>query len=337
MAKKPLKSLLLIFILLPIMLIVCGTIWWQSATQAPGNDKTAVRFVIDNGKGATQIANDLYKKGLIKSPLAFKFYVQLTGRAKAIEAGEFEIPNNLSLFEVLDKLASGPLELLVTIPEGLRSEEIVERFIKGLEVPALEQEAFRTQFLDSAVDGYMYPETYFFPRDTNGATVAKRMKKLFDEKVSGDLSSEIKAGKLDLNDAIILASIVERETRTDEERPVVAGILINRLNIGMALQADASVQYAVANKNCKLNVKKCTNWWSPPTLEDLKINSPFNTYKFAGLPPSPISNPGYSSIVAVLNPTKTDYLYYIHEENGQIHYAKTLAEHNANISKYLGR
>ena len=108
----------------------------------------------------------------------------------------------------------------------------------------------------------------------------------------------------------------------------MAGIIINRLNLGMPLQVDASVQYAVGTSK---------DWWPILSLADLKINSPYNTYKFTGLPPTPIANPGLSSLKAAFNPAVTDYLYYIHDSTGQIHYAKTLAEHNANVAKYIGK
>ena len=134
---------------------------------------------------------------------------------------------------------------------------------------------------------------------------------------------------------MILASILERETRNADEAPIVAGILTNRLQISMALQTDATVQYAVANLKFKNQNLKLENWWVQPTKEDLKIDSPFNTYKFAGLPPAPISSPGLIMLKAAANPSDTDYLYYIHDSEGVIHFAKTLKDHNANVRKYL--
>lgn len=328
------KKYLTLIILFVLLLIGFSVYWWSSSTKAPSDSESKVRFVIVQGRGASQIANELYKSGLIKSPLAFKFYVQLTGRASKISAGEFEIGQNLSMYEVIQELSGGPLELWVTIPEGLRKEEVVERFITGLEISTDSAEKFRTDFLNNAKEGYMFPETYLFPRDVSGIVVASRMMELFEDKVV-NINSEIEKSDLSLQEIVTLASIVERETKTNEERPVVAGILMNRLKIGMALQADATAQYAVANVRCFRKTVKCTNWWIPPTLEDLEINSPYNTYKFPGIPPAPIANPGYSSIAGVVNPTITDYLFYIHDPEGNIHYAKTLAEHNQNISKYL--
>jgi UPF0755 protein len=151
------------------------------------------------------------------------------------------------------------------------------------------------------------------------------MEATFNAKTSGFKPTN---SNLTFSEAIVMASILERETKTDAERPIVAGILLNRIEDGMPLQVDASVQYAVGTSK---------NWWPILTLEDLKINSSYNTYKFRGLPPGPIASPGLSSIEAVMNPEKSDFWYYIHDSDGKIHYAKTLAEHNANIAKYLGK
>jgi UPF0755 protein len=335
MSKKIYNKLLLLLLLIPILASLLSIFWWSDVTKAPSNDKTSVRFVVEDGDGASTIAAKLYKSGLIKSSLAFKFYVQLTGKANNIPAGEFEIQKNLPMLMVLEKLSGRPLELKVTIPEGLRKEEIAEIFINKLDMSASKASGFRLDFLKNAVEGYVYPQTYYFQPDVTGIQAVKRMKSLFDDQVTKGLSKEISKSELSLPEVITLASIVERETKTDSERPVVAGILLNRLRISMALQADATAQYAVANVRCK-NKTSC-DWWVSPTLDDLEINSPYNTYKFTGLPPYPISNPGQKSIDAVVNPTTTDYLFYIHDKDGNIHYAKTLAEHNSNISKYLGR
>ncbi|KKR62981.1 MAG: Aminodeoxychorismate lyase, partial [Candidatus Woesebacteria bacterium GW2011_GWA1_40_43] len=141
------------------------------------------------------------------------------------------------------------------------------------------------------------------------------------------LKDGIDVSTLTLKEIIMLASIIERETKMDEERPMVAGVLINRLNIDMGLQADATVQYAVGTAG---------NWWPILTKEDLLVNSPYNTYRFRGLPPAPIANPGLSSITAAVFPEESDYLYYLHDAKGQAYFARTLAEHNENVRQYLG-
>jgi UPF0755 protein len=175
------------------------------------------------------------------------------------------------------------------------------------------------------IEGYLFPDTYLFPLDVSATAVVAKMTDTFTSKTLG-LSPQ--GPNLTYAETVTLASILERETKTDAERPIVAGILVNRLNARMPLQVDASVQYAIGTPK---------DWWPILALTDLKINSPYNTYKFAGLPPAPIANPGLSSLKAAFAPTANDYWYYIHDSSGQIHYAKTLSEHSANVAKFLGR
>jgi UPF0755 protein len=288
------------------------------------------------GRSASQIGEALSEEGLIKNPLAFKIYVQVFGKAAKIQAGQFRISSSYSLVKVVDTLTKPPAELWVTIPEGLRREEVVERFIKGLEVKEADAPAFRQEFLalSQGQEGYLFPDTYLFPRDATVISILKRMRSTFDLKAK-ELEEELTSSSLSLDEIVTLASIIERETKTDEERPVVAGILLNRLEIDMGLQADATVQYAVASVNCRTKVE--CNWWPVLTRDDLDINSPFNTYRFEGLPPSAIANPGFSSLRAAVNPEESDYLYYLHDDKGGIHYAETLAEHNENVRRFIGK
>ncbi len=317
-------------------------VWWNVSTKPVSNDDKAVRFVVTKGKTGSQVAEELYKQGLIKSPLAFKAYIRIKGKTNSIQAGEFNLSPNLSMYEIIDKFGKGPLQLWVTIPEGLRREEIAEKYIKGLEMNSEKSAIFRKEFLDASksLEGRLFPDTYLFPRDINGQTAVKRMNELFNKKTA-DLKSSGQAVKLTDTQILTLASILERETKSVEEKPVVAGIILNRLNIGMALQVDAAVQYAIANsKPTSQNTlsgasSQPKDWWPVLGLDDLKIDSPFNTYKNTGLPPSPIANPGLSSIKAAYNPEDTEYLFYIHSTDGKIHYAKTLAEHNENVREYL--
>ena len=196
------------------------------------------------------------------------------------------------------------------------------RFTTGLDRDAV----FTNEFLQASKgkEGKLFPDTYLFPKDASASSIVNKMTKTFDSKTSG-----LAAGPdLTFNQRIVLASILERETKTSAERPIVAGIMMNRIRAGMPLQVDAAVQYAVGTSK---------NWWPILTREDLNINLPFNTYKFIGLPPAPIASPGLSSLTAAFNPTQTEYWYYIHDTEGVIHYARTLQEHNANVVKYLGK
>ena len=270
-----------------------------------------------------QVGNKLYSVGLIKSPIAYKIYVQFTGKSGKIPAGEYRVSGSMNLFQIVDQLLKGPVELWVTIPEGLRKEEIAVKFKDALK----KEESFINSFLlaSQGKEGTLFPDTYLFPKDATAGAIITKMTSTFKSKTASLTSLNT---NLSTQEIIILASLIERETKTDEERPIVAGILMNRLTIGMALQVDAAVQYAVGISE---------NWWPILTKDDLAAVSKYNTYKYQGLPPSPISNPGISSLKAAFSPEDNDYWYYIHDTKGIIHYAKTLAEHNANVAKYLGK
>lgn len=308
--------------LLLVLFFVLGITWFYKNVQAPSGDKGTKFFLIEKGTSATQIGKNLEADGLVKSALAFKIYIQFTGQSNKLQSGEFQLSSGYTLFQTVNALTSGPVELWVTVPEGLRREEVAQRFAKGLDRDA----GFVDEFLSLSKgdEGTLFPDTYLFPRDASPSAIVAKMTKTFELK-----TSNLKATPpLSFSQRVVLASIIERETKTVTERPVVAGILLNRLNLGMALQVDAAVQYAVGTKD---------NWWPILTKDDLQINSAYNTYKLTGLPPAPISNPGLTSLRAAFEPEQTDYLFYIHDSTGSIHYAKTLAEHNANISKYLGK
>ena len=324
-----LKKLLLLPLLATIV-IALGAFWFYTNTKAVSSNTKFNDFIITRGTSAMQVGNNLHKAGFIKSPLAYKIYVQFTGKSGKIPAGEFRLAPSMNLFQVVDSLLSGPVELWVTIPEGLRREEIAVKFASGLD----RDQTFTDEFLQASKgkEGTLFPDTYLFPKEASASSIVNKMTRTFTSKTSA-----FEAGTgLTFDQRVVLASIIERETKTGEERPVVAGILINRLNVGMALQVDAAVQYAIGSTKCTVQSTKC-DWWPILTKNDLASASKFNTYKYPGLPPTPIANPGTSSLTAAFNPTGNDYWYYIHDNDGQIHYAKTLSEHNANIAKYLGK
>lgn len=329
------KIIFFIPLIIGTVLAVLGAVWWNVNIKAPSGNAEKVKFTILKGSSAEKIGQGLANAGLIKSPFAFKLYAQLNNYTKNIPPGEFMIPKNLSLEDLIKYLIKGPEEYWVTIPEGLRREEIPEKFIEAFKLEGNDATKFRSEFLSESkyIEGHLFPDSYLFPPDVSAATVVARLRQTFDSKIPADFNTKLSNSGLSMEQAVTLASIIERETITDEERPIVAGILLNRIKDEMPLQADATVQYAVANKRCKANAD--CKWWEPPTRDDLEISSPFNTYLNLGLPPSPIANPGLSSLLAAVSPQATDYYYYIHDNDGHIHYAKTLQEHNANVAKYL--
>ena len=314
------KLLLLPFLL--ILIVAIGGFWFYKNSLPVTQLEKFDYFIIAKGSSAGLIGNKLESAGLIKSALAFKIYLQFTGQSGKLQSGEFRLTPSYSLFQTVSALFKGPVELWVTVPEGLRREEIAQKFVAALG----KDNSFVTEFLQASKgkEGYLFPETYLFPREVTAMAVVTKMTDTFEVKTK-DLKNN---SGLSFEQAITLASLIERETKRDAERPVVAGILMNRLNAGWPLQVDAAVQYAVGTSK---------NWWPILSLEDLSAKSAYNTYKNQGLPPAPIASPGISSIKGALNPTESDYWYYIHGTDGKIHYATTLVEHNANIAKYLSK
>lgn len=327
---------LLPFLSLLVFLLTALLIWWSINTKAFSNDQSLKTFVVSKGSAVTTIGNRLKDQGFIKNALAFKFYVQLTGKQQKIQAGEYRISSSWNMFKIVDQFTKGPEEIWVTVPEGLRREEIADRFIKSLGKNANDTEIFRTQFLSltEGKEGFLFPDTYLFPQEASASSVVKVLDQTFNKKVDSKLISEINKSSYSLEDVVNIASLIERETRNDSEKPMVAGIIYKRLKAGWPLQIDAAVQYAVSSKKCAFNFENCT-WWPTLTKEDIQVSSPYNTYKNTGLPPKPISNPGLSSIMAAIYPETSSFWFYLHDKNGVIHYAETIEEHNSNIAKYL--
>lgn len=322
------KKLLALIPLALLVFVLLTFFWWRTVSKpADPENRQAQDFLIVRGESAERIGQKLEKEGLVKSKLAFKFYTQLTGQEKKIQAGEYRLSPDLSLRQLVQTLVSGPRELWVTYPEGFRREEIAARTIQTLGLEGSEADNFWFEFLEETQgqEGFLFPDTYLFPKDVSARTVVNKLRATFDAKVKEMIS----------DGDIILASIIERETLTDGERPVVAGILLKRWRAGWPLQADATLQYAVANAKCRMQNAKCERWWEQTKIEDRKINSPYNTYLNPGLPPGPIANPGLSSIKAVIYPEESPYWFYLHDTSGKIHYAETIEEHEENINKYL--
>ncbi len=261
-----------------------------SQTKPVSNETTGKYFLILKGTNASQVANNLKEAGLIRNPLLFKVYMRFSALAQKIQAGQYKLSPSHSLFKVISEINKGPIEVWVTVPEGLKKEQIIEKYINVLH--PLDTETFRNDFLNltKTKEGYLFPDTYLFPWDASPSIIVGKMLATFDQKVK-----EITL------DQLIMASLVEEETKTDLERPIVAGILFKRLEAGWPLQVDVAPE----------------------------------TYKKLGLPQAPIANPGLISIKAALNPEESPYWFYVHDSDGNIHYAKTLGEHNINISKYL--
>lgn len=238
-----------------------------------------------------------------------------------IVAGRYSFSGKISVFSVLRQMTNGDFgrdQIKLTIPEGFTIDKTIARIYNLF--PEIDKTYIKNSLGDK--EGYIFPETYFFDKDVP----AEELVLDIINKSNAKLKSILKVDNLntaDVRKKIIIASLVESEGRTYDERRMIAGIIDNRLEINMALQLDATLQYITGKGSAEL------------TLKDLKTDSPYNTYVYRGLPPSPISNPGKESIEAVLNKKDNDYLFYLHDNKGQIYYAKTFEEHVRNKNKYL--
>lgn len=334
------KFLIIITISVFFLLTILGGVFFYLFNfyqSAPSADITSYAFTINEGETVSQIANNLQKECFIKHELMFRYVVRKEGFI--LQAGEYQIPKNLNVNELASKLTKGTFDTKITIIEGWRREEIADYLLSNNVLPKItanETDVFslRLNIINKIKEGYFYPDTYVLPKNTNLSELIQIVKNSFNLKVDNKLISQFQTQGLTLDEAVILASIVEREARTSESRMIVAGILLKRWQNDWPLEADATVQYSIADRDC-VNKSNCTWWTKEITENDLAIDSPFNTRKNLGLPPEAICNPSLSSMQAVADPNKTEYWFYLTGKDGKMYYAKTLTEHNENIAKYL--
>ena len=311
------------FFLAPLVLFFLISAFFLVNISPPGQDSSLVTFVINQGDGLTTIASRLQKNNLIRQRHVFMVYSYLLGQNKSLQTGGFKLSPSFSSRQVIDTLSQGGShDFWLKIQEGWRLEEV------ALNLPP--QAPFTPSDFLSAVDGqegYIFPDSYLIPADYDLSQWLDLINRNFNKKLTQ--AKQNQDTDLDDDQVLILASLLEREAKSAPNRRLVAGILLNRLEIGMALQVDATAQYA---RDSQLNPKK---YWQPPRSADLKINSPYNTYQNRGLPPAPICNPSLDAITAAFHPTDSDYLYYLTGTDGNIYYAETYQNHQQNIQKYL--
>lgn len=277
-------------------------------------------FIIKPGETVSDIATRLEDKKIIRSAFFFKMAYKSSGEGD-IQAGDYKLSPSMSTDEVVKNLKEGAIDRWVTLLEGWRAEEMADKLNKELGID-------QTEFLKEAKEGYMFPDTYLFNIDATAADIVAVMENNFNTKYTTELQNKIKAQGLTPEQGVILASIVEREGRSDEVRRQIASILLKRFKIEMVLNADATIQYALGYQESE------KTWWKRHlSLSDLKIESPYNSYTHKGFPPTPIANPSLSSLNAVANAdSSTPYVYYYHDLKGNSYYARTLDEHNANVA-----
>ena len=272
-------------------------------------------FIVRNDYSQENIVNKLWKNHFLRNKKIFIFL--LKHRGVSISPGGYFISRSMSPWQITNILAGPPQEIWVRIPDGLRKEQIYPLLQKKFQWrPETEND-----FLKMSEEGYLFPETYLFDRNSSPKMVIQRLNNQLQKEFSPLSESNSEESK-----TIILASLIQREAESEEDMKIVSSIIYNRSKLSMPLDIDATLQYIIGNSQ---------DWWPPITNETKKINSPFNTYTHNGLPPSPICNPGLKAIKAALSPAKTNYLYYLYDHQGKIHCARTYKEHLQNIKNFL--
>lgn len=310
---------LVVTLIIVLVIFLLGIFWWQNGIFPVNKDDTSSKiFVVHKGEGVRATANNLKSHKLIRDPIVFFLLTKQSGLDKKIQAGDFRLSPSMSADKIAQALTHGTLDIWITIPEGQRAGQIAEALKNNM--PKYEA-SWDSQLEEN--EGYLFPDTYLFPKDSDITTIISIMKGNFDNKFKEVDLSKTKLSKQDL---VILASLIEREARHDKDRNLVSSVIHNRLNAGMKLDIDATIQYAKGKIDGK--------WWRTITRDDYSFRSAYNTYLVAGLPPTPISNPGLLTLVAAANPAKTDYFFYFTDKNGVNHYYKTLDEQTAGIKKY---
>lgn len=344
---KAAKAGIIVFVIV-IVIIGGGAFYVWNGMQPVKASSNAVKFTVEQGMGTSRIASVLHENGLIKNNLIFKIYLKWKNEGSHFQAGVYEAKPGATFDELIAKLNSGDVvkEAMIrfTIPEGYTAEQIAKKvgeasqsdptaFLKLADakaqavIPAF-QEIPESSKLKHKAEGYLFPDTYEFKKGTSQEDMLTRMMEQMQNKLDQipDLQQRLKDHGLTLHEMLTVASLVEREVVVDTERPLVAGIIYNRLDKEMDLEIDATVQYALKEPKERLLYK------------DLKVDSPYNTYLHAGLPPGPICSPSLASINAALDPKASDYLYYVTKKDGSHEhlFAKTYQEHLKNIKKSNG-
>lgn len=311
-----------------------------------GTDPTPVMFTVTPGQLPADVASDLAQQGLISDADLFVKMVKYLHVGSKIQAGDYILKRTMTMDDIIESLQHGRSKTVaVTIRPGWRAEQVAE-YLGTLGLTNITQAQFlqavkagRTDYplltdrpkgASTSLEGYLYPETYFVPYDISVDSLLMLIEKTFDQDVTDKMLQESAASRMTFYEVITLASIVEREAAVPSERATIASVYLNRLKKRQFLQADPTVQYAMGYQAAT------QQWWKTPvTLEEYQgVKSPYNTYLNGGLPPGPISSPSLDSIMAVLEPAQTDYLYFLGKGDGTHVFAKTYEEHQQNMIKY---
>jgi UPF0755 protein len=325
-----------LFVLLILIGAAAICAWFYLGVDRPfkGYDGAEQFVEIPSGSGTSAIARRLADAGVIRDEISFKLALWLSGNARRLQAGEYRFDHAISARQVADKIARGDVYVRpITFPEGLTAKQMAAVYESKDFGEAQEfLDATKNAALVSAVDpvakdleGYLFPDTYKLPRTSTADQLVGRMVGSFMKALTPDVIEQAEARGMNVRQLVTLASIVEKETGNPAERPLVAAVYANRLKIGMGLQCDPTVIYAL---------ERAGRYHGNLTRDDLQFDSPYNTYRYAGLPPGPIASPGRASLEAAASPADVPYLYFVSKNDGSHAFATTLDEHNRNVQEY---
>ncbi len=307
------KSLITILLFCLFIFILVQGFYFSKNPQGQGEF-----FLVKKGDSVFQIGQNLEQRGFIKNKYLFNLYVLASGKQSKLQAGEYVLSSSMSISKISQKLISGNIaKEIITIPEGWNLRDIAWYFEnKGM---------FQAEELYemTELEGYLFPDTYEINRGASLEEIIKKMTDNFNKKLTPELIEDIQKQEKTVSEIVIIASLLEKEIQTLEDKKMVAGVLLNRLQIGMPLQIDATITYIT--KKQTTNISK----------EDTQIDSPYNTYMYTGLPLGPICNPGMESIKAAIYPQPNSYWYYLSTPEGETIFSKTLEEHNIAKAKHL--
>jgi UPF0755 protein len=333
--RKLFLALIVVILVLAVGAGIVASIVWGRLHEPYKGYAAAEQFIeIPQGSATSDIGRRLVEQGVVRDLFIFRAALFRAGRDRSLKAGEYRFAEPLSAVQVVDRLARGDVYARrITFPEGLTIDEMSRIYEARGFGPAGD---FTTAASDASLiadldpeapdlEGYLYPETYAIPRGTPAARLIRLMVDRFRSGYTDDLRAQAQTQGLTTRQVVTLASLVEEETARDHERPLVAAVYRNRLKLGMGMQADPTVIYAL---------QKAGKYDGNIRREDLQFDSPYNTYRYPGLPPGPIASPRRASVEATLAPADVPYIYFVSRNDGTHVFASTLAEHNRNVRQY---
>lgn len=339
-------------IVIAAILLLIGIFFSRQFYKSNSKISKFIEFNVEKGEGVSLIAKDLHDQNLINSEFYFKTYIFLKNANKEVNPGKYELNQKMSIADIATMItgSKSSQQQKVIIIEGWNSKQIADylanlyaknnatRNVKYDELKKDFQEKFLAEvnnpqkynydFLadkakDASLEGYLYPDTYFVYADSNPETIIRKMLDNFGQKVTKNILEQVKSKSMTLNQVLTLASIIQKEVKSPEEMKMVAGLYFNRLKAEKALESDSTITYVTGNYDARASAT------------DLQIKSPYNTYTHKGLPPGPISNPSLVAIEAVLNPTDSNYMYFITDKSGKAIFSETGQEHVENVEEHL--